>query len=129
MSVLCCAARRATSTNQHALCVRYYRDRMSVPRGPCNVAVLRECWVQGVIDEHTLVWGQGLGDWLPVRNIRTLVPQIRTFEGAAQQRERSFVRVCDLLPCTNAGLCSPRSACGHVDKAQLCAEARAGAGA
>ncbi|KAK9834808.1 hypothetical protein WJX81_000283 [Elliptochloris bilobata] len=60
--------------------VWYYRDRLSVPRGPCNVAVLRECWVHGVIDEHTLVWGQGLGDWLPVRNIRTLVPQIRTFE-------------------------------------------------
>lgn len=63
---------------------RYYRDRLSTPRGPCNVAVLRECWVHGVIDEHTLVWGQGLGDWLPVRNIRTLVPQIRTFEGAAR---------------------------------------------
>ena len=81
------------STNLHALCTRYYRDRMSVPRGPCNVAVLRECWVQGVVDEHTLVWGQGLGDWLPVRNIRTLVPQIRTFEGAAQQLERSL-RAC-----------------------------------
>ena len=80
----------ATSTDLYALCTRYYRDRMSVPRGPCNVAVLRECWVQGVIDEHTLVWGQGLGDWLPVRNIRTLVPQIRTFEGAARQLERNF---------------------------------------
>ena len=61
---------------------RYYRDRLSVPRGPCNLAVLRECWVNGVIDEGTLVWGQGLGDWLPVKNVRTLVPQIRTVEGA-----------------------------------------------
>ena len=89
MSVLCRAPGFATSTNLPTHCTRYYRDRMSVPRGPCNVAVLRECWVQGVIDEHTLVWGQGLGDWLPVRNIRTLVPQIRTFEGAAQL-ERTF---------------------------------------
>ena len=40
--------------------------------------------MHGVIDEHTLVWGQGLGDWLPVRNVRTLVPQIRTFEGVPQ---------------------------------------------
>lgn len=54
---------------------------MNVPRGPCSVPVLRECWVHGVIDEHTLVWGQGLMDWLPVRNVRTLVPQIRTLEG------------------------------------------------
>jgi len=38
--------------------------------------------VNGVIDENTLVWGQGLADWLPVRNVRTLVPQIRTVEGA-----------------------------------------------
>ncbi len=39
--------------------------------------------VHGVIDENTLVWGQGLMDWLPVRNVRTLVPQIRTPEGAS----------------------------------------------
>ena len=36
--------------------------------------------MNGVIDENTLVWGQGLMDWLPVRNVRTLVPQIRTLE-------------------------------------------------
>lgn len=52
-----------------------------VARGPCNLHVLRSCWTHGVIDENTLVWGQGLADWLPVRNVRTLVPQIRTVEG------------------------------------------------
>ncbi|KAK9824064.1 hypothetical protein WJX72_007493 [[Myrmecia] bisecta] len=67
--------REATAKN-----VWYYRDRMSTPRGPCSLPVLRECWVHGIIDEHTLVWGQGLADWLPVRNVRTLVPQIRTLE-------------------------------------------------
>lgn len=30
-------------------------DRMSVPRGPCSLPVLREAWVDGVIDENTLV--------------------------------------------------------------------------
>ena len=44
--------------------------------------MLRECWVHGIIDENTLVWGQGLVDWLPIRNVRTLVAQIRTPEGA-----------------------------------------------
>ena len=67
-----------------------------MPRGPCNLAVLRECWVNGVIDEGTLVWGQGLGDWLPVKNVRTLVPQIRTIEGT----------------------CPP--ACYHLGNAHLC---------
>jgi hypothetical protein len=65
----------ATSRN-----IWYYRDRLSTPRGPCSLPVLREAWVQGVVDENTLVWGQGLADWLPIRNVRTLVPQIRTVE-------------------------------------------------
>lgn len=52
-----------------------------VSRGPCNLHVLRNCWTHGVIDENTLVWGQGLADWLPVKNVRTLIPQIRTMEG------------------------------------------------
>lgn len=67
--------RTATAKN-----IWYYRDRMSTPRGPCSLPVLREAWTQGVIDENTLVWGQGLADWLPARNVRTLVPQIRTVE-------------------------------------------------
>ena len=57
-----------------------------VSRGPCNMHVLRDAWVHGVIDENTLVWGQGLADWLPVRNVRTLVPQIRTVEGMVQSK-------------------------------------------
>lgn len=58
----------------------YYRDRMSVPRGPCPLHVLKECWVQGVIDENTLLWGHGLADWLPAKNIKLLLPMIRTPE-------------------------------------------------
>jgi hypothetical protein len=34
---------------------------MSVPRGPCPLHVLKDCWVQGVVDENTLVWGQVRG--------------------------------------------------------------------
>lgn len=33
-------------------------DRLSTPRGPCSLPVLREAWTQGVIDANTLVWGQ-----------------------------------------------------------------------
>ncbi|GBF91459.1 hypothetical protein Rsub_04199 [Raphidocelis subcapitata] len=58
----------------------YYRDRMSVPRGPCPLHVLKDAWVQGVIDENTLVWGNGLYDWLPAKNIKLLLPMIRTPE-------------------------------------------------
>ncbi len=37
--------------------------------------------VQGCIDENTLVWGQGLYDWLPAKNVKLLLPMIRTPEG------------------------------------------------
>ena len=48
----------------------YYRDRMNIPRGPCPLHVLKDAWVQGVVDENTLMWGQGLYDWLPAKNIK-----------------------------------------------------------
>jgi hypothetical protein len=57
------------------------RDRLNVPRGPCSLPTLKEAWVNGVIDGNTLIWGQGLADYIPVKNVRTLVPQIRTVEG------------------------------------------------
>jgi hypothetical protein len=60
--------------------VWYYRDRAGVPRGPCPLHVLKDCWVQGVVDENTLVWGHGLADWLPARNVKLLVPMVRTPE-------------------------------------------------
>lgn len=62
--------------------VWYYRDRLSVPRGPCTMPVLREAWVNGVIDGNTLIWGHGFMEWLPIKNIRTLVMQIRIPEGS-----------------------------------------------
>ncbi|KAJ9518662.1 hypothetical protein QJQ45_018754 [Haematococcus lacustris] len=58
----------------------YYRDRMNNARGPCPLHVLKEAWVQGVVDENTLMWGQGLADWLPAKNIKLLLPMIRTPE-------------------------------------------------
>ena len=75
-----------------------------------------QCWsclqVHGIIDENTLVWGQGLADWLPIRNVRTLVAQIRTMEGRAQ----SDLRVCK-APCASAHRSFFRDAvrcCTHV---------------
>lgn len=43
--------------------------------------------MSGVIDANTLIWGQGLADFIPIKNVRTLVPQIRTVEGEAAGRE------------------------------------------
>lgn len=57
--------------------VWFYRDRCGTIRGPAHLQTLRQCWVGGVVDEHTMMWGNGLGDWIPARNIRGLIPLIR----------------------------------------------------
>lgn len=54
---------------------------MSILSGPCPLHVMKEAWVQGIIDENTLVWGQGLADWLPAKNVQLLLPMVRTPEG------------------------------------------------
>ena len=41
---------------------------------------MREAWSKGIIDEKTLVWGTGLIDWLPIRNVTLLTAAIRTPE-------------------------------------------------
>uniref|UniRef100_A0A7S0R4W1 GYF domain-containing protein n=1 Tax=Pyramimonas obovata TaxID=1411642 RepID=A0A7S0R4W1_9CHLO len=58
----------------------YYRDRASVPRGPAPISTLRQCWINGMIDRNTLVWGQGLEEWVPLRNVRALPQLIHNFE-------------------------------------------------
>lgn len=49
---------------------------MSVPRGPCTLPVLRQAWSNGLIDETTLVWGQGLIEWVPARNVAMLLDNV-----------------------------------------------------
>lgn len=71
----------------------YYKDRMGVSRGPASVHTLRSCWRNGFIDQDTLIWGSGLMDFLPVKNVRTLVAQIRTPEGMRGATAK-------LVPCT-----------------------------
>lgn len=63
----------------------YYRDRLNVPRGPCVPRVLREAWESGHIDENTIVWGKGMTQWLPIRNVRALDQHIRAPQGGYDQ--------------------------------------------
>tara|TARA_B110000977_G_scaffold187662_1_gene255024 strand:- start:3124 stop:3609 length:486 start_codon:yes stop_codon:yes gene_type:complete len=48
----------------------FYRDRTGVPRGPMTINTVKKAYVNGIVDQHTLFWGNGLGDWVPLRNIR-----------------------------------------------------------
>lgn len=56
------------------------------------------------MDENTLVWGHGLADWLPIRNVRTLVCQIRTLEGGPRHRQLALL-------CTTVSFDVPFPAC------------------
>lgn len=48
----------------------FYRDRTGLPRGPMTIETVKKCYINGVVDQHTLFWGNGLGDWVPLRNLR-----------------------------------------------------------
>eukprot|EP00899_Mesostigma_viride_P019695 jgi/Mesvir1/27727/Mv07424-RA.1 len=54
----------------------FYRDRLNKPRGPCEMTTLKAAWANGVIDEQTVVWGLGLEDWAPIRNVFMLKQNI-----------------------------------------------------
>mmetsp|Transcript_20883 Transcript_20883/g.51195 ORF Transcript_20883/g.51195 Transcript_20883/m.51195 type:complete len:128 (-) Transcript_20883:521-904(-) len=58
----------------------YYKDRLNVSRGPCDLKILKSCWINGIIDQNTLVWGQGLDQWIPLKNVRGLLICIRSPE-------------------------------------------------
>mmetsp|Transcript_30307 Transcript_30307/g.42257 ORF Transcript_30307/g.42257 Transcript_30307/m.42257 type:complete len:135 (+) Transcript_30307:1946-2350(+) len=59
----------------------YYKDRLNTSRGPCDLKTLRICWINGIIDQNTFVWGPGLDNWIPIKNVRCLISCIRTPEG------------------------------------------------
>lgn len=91
----------------------YYKDRCGVSRGPAPVPTMREAWVHGLIDENTLVWGQGQADFLPIKNVRYLIPQIRIPEGEPAQ-PRPAAEVSQAYACTNDVQLSPYCVCLSV---------------
>jgi len=44
---------------------------------------MRSCWVNGIVDDKTLVWGQGLESWFPIRNVIGLEVNIKSLDGAS----------------------------------------------
>jgi len=63
----------------------WYKDRAGLPRGPLQITGLRACYAQGVVDDQTLVWGQGLTGWYPIRNVIGLTANIRNLESELTQ--------------------------------------------
>ena len=35
-----------------------------------TIETVKKCYINGVVDQHTHFWGNGLGDWVPLRNLR-----------------------------------------------------------
>ena len=70
----------------------YYKDRAGVARGPCTLTTVRKAWVHGVIDQYTLMWGQGLEAWYPMRNVVGLVTNIQSLDGAPSLLKKPSIR-------------------------------------
>ena len=64
----------------------WYKDRAGLPRGPLQITGLRACYAQGVVDDQTLVWGQGLTGWYPIRNVIGLTANIRNLESESKPK-------------------------------------------
>jgi len=70
----------------------YYKDRFGMPRGPCTLTTFRKCWVHGVVDQYTLVWGQGLEGWYPMRNVVGLITNLNSLDGAPSLGPKPSIR-------------------------------------
>jgi GYF domain 2 len=58
-----------------------------------QITGLRACYAQGVVDDQTLVWGQGLTGWYPIRNVIGLTANIRNLESESNQSELVYLDV------------------------------------
>jgi len=103
--------------------VFFYRDRTGRGRGPCNMECMRKCWVNDVIDEHTLTWCNGLSEFLPIRNVRGLQ---RHIENPATKLHKFFVRtfvrtekMLDEARAKHVEEGRSQGAKGSMDKAQI----------
>ena len=105
--------------------VFFYRDRTGWARGPCNLECMRKCWVNDIIDEHTLTWCNGLSEFLPIRNVRGLQ---RHIENPATKLHKFFVRtfvrtekMLDEARAKHVEEGRSQGARGSMDKAQVTA--------
>jgi len=105
--------------------VFFYRDRTGWARGPCNLECMRKCWVNDIIDEHTLTWCNGLSEFLPIRNVRGLQ---RHIENPATKLHKFFVRtfvrtekMLDEARAKHVKEGRSQGARGSMDKAQVTA--------
>jgi hypothetical protein len=85
----CAAAWPDTALNDN---IWYYKDRAGVARGPCTLTTVRKAWVHGVIDQYTLMWGQGLEAWYPMRNVVGLVTNVQSLDGAPSRLKKPSIR-------------------------------------
>jgi len=61
----------------------YYRDPKGIPRGPCTVSSLKICHVNGFVTRKSMVFGDGMNEWLPLESVphigRTILYSPDTF--------------------------------------------------
>lgn len=55
---------------------------------------MRNCWIKGVIDEHTIVFADGYEEWAPVNKVQELqwcikTPEVRIMSFVERMRQRA----------------------------------------
>lgn len=99
--------------------VWYYRDRLNLPRGPCPLSTLRTCYINGIVDEKTLVWGQGLEEWVPFRNVRALPALVRNLETGVLHWWKNTMEGMLPKPTSTKTICRPKGSAPMKDPLEL----------
>ncbi|GMH70973.1 hypothetical protein TrLO_g7500 [Triparma laevis f. longispina] len=104
--------------------------------GPMGIRSLLDFWDDEIIDSHTLVWKEGLNDWLPIDDVADLKAQLllpelhstfrpNTAPGSLSSFEKKVKKIIDPKPIKLEviGLDKPCHYCGgiatcHIDDAQ-----------
>lgn len=54
----------------------YYLDSKHSQQGPFELQELINCWKKSEISEHSFIWGEGMEEWKPLRELPDLLQEL-----------------------------------------------------
>lgn len=55
----------------------FYLDKSRHQQGPISFSALRDCLLQGVIDENTFLWCEGMDNWKRLRELKEIENRLK----------------------------------------------------
>lgn len=90
----------------------YYADAQRQRQGPVDTDTLRARLSQGIVDGSSLVWREGLAQWVALHEVEGELKLRRRSAGRGPGSQRADAGGCD-TPCATVGCVSRRQPAGH----------------